>query len=477
KFIKGVAIAGSLITVINLVGGVAVGTLQMGMSVGESLTLFAILTVGDGLVAQIPALLIALSAGMVVTRQPSGANGNLGADIARQLGSQPRALLTGAALLLLFALVPGFPAATLALLALLLGVVGWLLLRHAATTVASAPVAALSAPDFTQCVELALACDLVAMEADDDFVDTVGALPRVVGEELGIHLPAIAIVADDGLPAGTFAVRVQGAEVDTGVALAGRLLVDGPQRRLERCAATLTAHPADAASLWARGSDRDELVQAGLRCHSATDIVVLRLSHSLRRYGAQFVGIQETRNLLDSICLSHPELVREVLRCAPLPQLAQVFKRLVAEQVSLRDLRAVLEAVVQFGPVEQDPVLLAEYVRTHLKQALLPGRLDTEKRLPAIVLGSAVESVLRQSVRKSAAGSYLDIAPQQARYIVDNVREALALANGRSPSLVTAMDIRPFVQKLLAAEVCDLPVLSFQELGAGIHVERLAEIQ
>ncbi len=447
----------------------------MGMTVSESLALFAILTIGDGLVAQIPALLIAITAGMVVTRQPSDDGGNLGSDIAGQLTSQPRALATGAGLLAVFSLIPGFPTVILLILAGALGAGAWMSAQHNGNRTMDGTSVAL--PDFSPGVRLLVARDLEVLTAEASFTDALGALPRVVGDELGIALPDIRVSVDEAMSDGTFVVHVLDVEVGSGAVLPGHVLVNGSPARLEACGVALTAHPCDGAALWAPSARAEGLAALGLRCHSAEDLIMLRLSQVLRQQGARFVGIQETRNLLDGICLSHPELVREVLRNVPLPQLAQVLKRLVAEQVSIRQLRSVLEAVAQFGPVEQDPVLLAEYVRTSLKSYITPRFVAGGNRLPAIVLGEAVEAAVRQAVKRSAAGSYLAMPPEQARYIVETVQSAIEAARDESVSLVTAMDIRPFVRRLFEKESIEVPVLSYQELTSDVRLERLAEVR
>jgi type III secretion protein V len=463
KFVKGDAIAGIIVLAVNVVGGLVIGVLQRGMDLGAAARVYTVLTIGEGLVAQIPALLVSTAAGIIVTRvasedQEDGAGASqLGREMARQVLAQPKALAIAAAMLALLAVVPGLPATPFLVLAAALGTIAWRLLR------APAPAAALAAPAGAPRLTADAAppspvLTPIAVEVAPDLAALLGpSPPRANGAggggtftsevvprardrlfaELGLALPAVRLRADDGLPAGTFVLRLNEVPLARG-----------------------TIAPEDLATAGARLVD---------------EILAL-----MRRYGHELVGVQETQALLDGLERTHPALVREVVPKLVSPVLlADVLRRLVEEGISLRNLRDVLGALAEWAPHERDPVVLAEHVRAALRRAITFRHVRPGGVLPAYLLDGLIEDTIRDAIHKTATGSYLALEPQLSRDIVAAVTRALGPDGlGGTPNfvLLTNAEIRRYVRRLVETAHPDLAVLSYQELAPEAEVRPLGRI-
>jgi type III secretion protein V len=457
KFVKGDAIAGIIVLAVNVVGGLVIGVLQRGMDVAAAARVYTVLTIGEGLVAQIPALLVSTAAGIIVTRVASedqedgGGASQLGREMARQVLAQPKALAIAAALLALLAVVPGLPAAPFLALAAALGAIAWRLLRApapaAADAAALAPpagaprLAADAAPPSPVLTPIAVevATDLAALLAGGGAF-TGEVVPRArdrLFAELGLALPAVRLRADDGLPPGAFVLRLNEVPLARG-----------------------TIAPEDLAAAGARLVDE-----------------ILSL---MRRYGHELVGVQETQALLDGLERTHPALVREVVPKLVSPVLlADVLRRLVEEGISLRNLRDVLGALAEWAPHERDPVVLAEHVRAALRRAITFRHVRPGGVLPAYLLDGLIEDTIRDAIHKTATGSYLALEPQLSRDIVAAVTRALGpdgMTGTPNFVLLTNAEIRRYVRRLVETAHPDLAVLSYQELAPEAEIRPLGRI-
>jgi type III secretion protein V len=498
KFVKGDAIAGIIITGINIVGGLIIGVAMRGLELGDAARVYTILTIGDGLVSQIPALLISTAAGLVVTRVASEDEGaHLGKDIGTQLLQQPRALVIAAVLLALLAFV-GLPRVPFLTLAVLVGGVAYALLRRqrakpAARAGAEDEAADAGAPGH----ELQPGVTPVALEVSESLtplVDADTASGRLVGElipelrerlfaDLGVHLPGVRVrghVAD--LPSGGYRIRLQEIPMAEGVVPAGRVLCAETEARLAGfgVAATPATLPGDGApAAWVALADREVCEQAGVVTYDATGAVLLHLAAVLGRYAYEFVGIQETQALLDQFERTHPALVREVTPKLCSPHLvADVLKRLVEEQVSIRDLRTILQALAEWAPVEKDPVVLTEYVRMALKRYLTHKYAKGAPTLLVHLLDAPIEDAVRGAVQRTSSGSYLALEPDVSREILDAVRREVGTAppGAPAPVILTQMEIRRYVRRLLEVEHPGITVLSYQELAPELNIQPVGRI-
>jgi type III secretion protein V len=456
KFVKGDAIAGIVVLAVNIVGGLIIGVAQRGMEVGAAARTYTVLTIGEGLVAQIPALVISTAAGIIVTRVASEDEGaHLGRDIGAQILAHPKAIAIAAALLGLLAIVPGLPAAPFLTLAAVMGAIAWRLLRAPAARRPAGAAAVAGAGAAETAAEPAYAPVLtpVAVEvaaelgarlgpvSDDPGVFAGEIVPRLrerLFAELGLPLPAVRLrpgVA--GVGATDYVIRLN--EVPLG---GGALARDE----------------------WPR----------------AADLLGDALLALLRRYGHELFGLEETQGLLDGLERSHPALVREVVPKLISPVLlTDILRRLVEEGISLRNLRDILGALAEWAPHERDPVALTEHVRAALRRAITHKHAGDGGVLAAYLLDPLIEDTIRDAIQRTPTGSYLALEPQLSRDIVAAVSRAVGPAGPDGPSravLLTGAEIRRYVRRLVETDHPGIAVLSFQELAPEAQIRPIARI-
>jgi type III secretion protein V len=452
KFVKGDAIAGIVVLAVNIVGGLVIGIVQRGMDAGTAAHTYTVLTIGEGLVAQIPALIISTSAGIIVTRVASEEEGgHLGRDIGLQIIAQPKALAIAAGLLALLAIVPGLPTVPFLTLAVLLGAVAWKLLRTpapVADTVAAgaggAAAARAGAPRGAVADEaLSPLLTPIAVEVSaevgaylDGFAtEVVPRLRERLFAELGLPLPAVRLrVGAGGLVEGTFIIRLN----------------EVPLARGELA--------------------REDWGAAGARL--GDEVLAL-----LRRHGHELFGLEEAQALLDALERTHPALVREVVpKLVSLVLFTDIARRLVEEGISLRNLRDILGALAEWAPHDRDPVALTEHVRGALRRVITHRYAGDSGALAAYLLDPMIEDAIRDSVQKTATGSYLALEPQLSQDIVAAVGRAIGPGATGGAVLLTGAEIRRYVRRLIETEHPNLPVLSFQELAPEAQIRPIARI-
>lgn len=509
KFVKGDAIAGLIIVAVNLLGGILIGTLQRGMTAGEAVKIYSILTIGDGLIAQIPALFISVTAGIIVTRVTTGEGGpsNVGRDIGAQLLAQPKALLIGTAVMAGFGLIPGMPTVTFLIIAAAIGTLGYTLLKSERKVVdevtgevktisaaSAAPAAAAAGaasggkpgdaasfqPTIPLMVDVHTGLEKVFSSAvlNEELVKVRQALYF----DLGVVFPGLQLRFSDHLPEEGYAILVGEIPVSQGRLRAGQLMLRESEENLsamgvpfETGAKFLPGLP----TLWAPAKLKDTLAAAGIPFMEPTQMLSYHIAFVLRRHAAEFIGIQETRSMLAEIEGKFPELAKEIQRVMPIHKVAEILQRLVSEEISIRNVRTVAEALIEWGQKEKDPVLLAEYVRMALKRYVSHKFSVGQNMLPAYLLAPGVEDEVRAAIRQTSGGSYLALDPPASKRIVAAIKAAVGdvAKAAQKPVLLTSMDIRRYMRKMIEADLSDLPVLSFQELTQDINIQPLARIE
>ncbi|MBC6414228.1 MAG: type III secretion system export apparatus subunit SctV [Chromatiales bacterium] len=512
KFVKGDAIAGLIIIVVNLIGGLTIGIVQRNMDVAEAMHVYSTLTIGDGLITQIPALLIALTAGIIVTRvttdsgsDPS-ANADLASDISGQIGAQPRALLVASGLMLVFGIIPGFPTPVFVLLSIVTGGGGIYLLYSAKkkeamksedNLSASLPFNASpgeSAPtsgklteqeEFTLSVPLLIDIEASVQEHLDTKTlnDELFKVRRALYLDLGVPFPGIYLRFNANISnVGDYSILMQEVPVAHGNLKYGCVLYNDNKEQMEILNIPFDTDqpflPAQEA-LWVADDYKEQLNKAGLSYMELPKILTFHLSYVLKRYSEDFIGIQEARYLLQQMEINFSELTKEVQRILPIHTIAEVLQRLVSEDISIRNMRLILEALVEWGQKEKDTVLLTEYVRGSLKRYVSYKFSSGQNTLPAYLLDQDLEETIRKGIRQTSAGNYLALDPTVTRNFVERVKQTVGTDIARrtnKPVLVTAMDIRRYVRKMLEVELYELAVLSYQELTQEITVQPLSRI-
>ncbi len=487
KFVKGDAIAGIIIILVNILGGTAIGVFMHGMSATQAMSTYAILSIGDGLISQIPALLISITAGIVVTRVPGEQRRNLAADLSEQVGRQPQALLLAAGVLVVFALIPGFPIAYFTLLAIAVFSCAWAIRkRRAGSTMASLAGDGADERGDAESGHSGTgmtpgAVPLMIRVADDlmradRYAALFSDLRSQKFEALGIPLPEIQIARDPSLENGTLQVLLYQEPVMSIVVPDGMLLVDAHSSPIAQVAHVDKLPFGGLKLQWVERESASAMQVQGIALHEGDARIAHCISLVVDRHAAEFVGVQETRFLMDAMEGRYAELVKEVQRQLPIGRIADVLQRLVEENVSIRDLRSIFEALIEWAPREKDPVMLAEYARLGLKRHITTRHRAGRPWINGWMIGDAIENMIRESVRQTSAGSYSALDPQQSKAIVERVREALADNEDRNAILMTAIDVRRFLRKLIERDFFAIPVLSFQEIDNEAELRVMGNI-
>ncbi|WP_313461045.1 EscV/YscV/HrcV family type III secretion system export apparatus protein [Stenotrophomonas sp.] len=490
KFVKGDAIAGIVIVFVNLFGGIAVGMLQHGMPFGEALNTFTLLTIGDGLVAQIPALLICISAGFIVTRV-SGEGNNLGASILGELFNSNVVLAIGAILVLLMGFLPGFPLPVFAGLAIGLAAMLFLRMRRGSTAESATGGAASGSAGATGSTDPSSAA---AGNLTSETLPLILLLPGPLHDaatagkweeqlrndafiNTGMQLAAFVLRPHE--PAQEHQVKVLINEIPaaSGQVVGGHVRVLGRQDELDALNMGLTVPHDGAVARWVPVASQADVLAMG--CEVATDYEELRrLVHGavLRNVGELF-GIQEAKYVLDALEKRFPELVKEAYRHMPIQRVAEVLQRLLREDVSIRNMKVVLETLAQWGQREKDVILLVEHVRSALAR-YISARFARDGRIPAILVSSQVEDQIRSGIRQSQGAAYLNLEPTESNELMDRFALHVGEVSAYRPDVVlmVAPDIRRFVKRFIENKLPSTPVLSFGEISDAVTLDVMRSI-
>ena len=500
KFVKGDAIAGLIIIFVNITAGVAIGS-GRGMAASEALQLYAILTVGDGLISQIPALLISITSGIIVTRVSNEDAKDLGSEIGDQLTDKPKALMVGGFFLLGFALIPGFPTGTFLLLATLFSGGGYLIYKKTASARLAeeqggipAMAAATETPreaksrldqqeEFTQTLPLIIDVPTsIQNSLDTGSLNTeLLKVRKALYMDLGVPFPGIHLRFNDSMTENTYSILLQEVPVANGHFKEGKLFARETSDHLEMLKIPFEMGEEFLPSLdtiWVSEEYKEKLEKNNVNFMDPSKILTFHLAHVLKKYAEEFIGIQETRYLVEKMEASFGELIKEVQRLLPINKITEIFQRLVSEDISIRNLRSILQALVVWGHKEKEVVQLTEYVRSSLKRFISYKYSNGKNMLPVYLLDQDVEDTIRGGIRQTSAGSYLALDPTTSAQFVETVKNTVGKIGHleHKPVLITSMDIRRYVRKLLELEIYDLSVLSHQELTEEITVQPLGRI-
>lgn len=495
KFVKGDAIAGLVILCVNLFGGLLIGMLKLGMPFADAVQTYSRLTVGDGLIAQIPALLIAVAAGTVVTRVASDDRQDLGSEILSQLGANHQALALTAAVLCVVAFLPGFPTAVFLGIGAFLAVVAFSVSRKrkgeatvrpldsaaAPTDPVPEPVSGdLEAPGDRNCrVTLWISESLNTSISLPDLRDAAQQAREQVMDTLGIEMPSVGVRVDPIAAAERFGVDIDGVPVCEETLPRGHLRVMDDSATLRLLGLEVQeggAMDGRVPSLWVEQAQRDVLNEAGIAYREAAMAMADYLAHVLTRYASEFTGIQETRQLLARMESEYPELVKEAQRTTPLQKIAEVLKRLLDEGIALRNMRALLETLVECGPRELEVHVLSEHARSSLSRHICHRHADANRMISAFTLSRPLEEAIRQALRR--ADRTMALPEGLTRSLVGQLQACYAeVQGGLEPVVMTSPDVRRYVRQLLVRQDLDVPVLTYQDVSREFSVQPLAAIE
>jgi flagellar biosynthesis protein FlhA len=494
KFVKGDAMAAVIITAINLVGGIIVGMAQRHLGFTEATHEYSLLTVGDGLAAQIPALLISVATGIIVTRAAS--DRDLGSDIAGQILAQRKAPLVAAGAIGGFALIPGLPKLPFIIIAVIFGAVGWAVrdglpsVKAKAAKDAADAKAALPIPVGepigevgVDALELAIGFGLVPLVdggSSGSLLRRVSMIRKQIAGELGLVIPPVRIHDELGMESHEYVLKVRGSEVTRGRIMPGHLLAMDPGDASGTLQGIPTREPAfGLEAMWVHESGRAEAEALGYTVVDAESVIVTHLTETIRSHAAELLTRQDVRTLLDRLKETNAAVVEEVVPDAlSLGEIQRVLQSLLGEGVPIRDLGTIVEAIGDKARTTRDTSLLSEYARQALGRAITAPHLDEQLRLQAITLDPAIEQEVSTSITQTTDGEYLAMDPPRAQAIVTALKTQVEHATGLGarPVLLCSARIRRHLRRLIAQAQPHLAVCSYNEISPGINVETIGVI-
>ncbi|HPI93109.1 MAG TPA: flagellar biosynthesis protein FlhA [Deltaproteobacteria bacterium] len=487
KFVRGDAIAGIVIVFINIIGGIIIGVLQNGMPFAEALKTYTILTIGDGLVAQIPALIISSAAGIIVTQ--SAADKSVGSQLSEQLSFQPMALLTAAGIIFLFGLVPGMPHFAFLTMASVMGGIGWVSLRFKAENKEEEKA---PPPSDEVSAEALLPMDIIEFEVGYgliSLVDTsqggellgrIKGMRKTVAGELGIVVPPIHVRDNLELKPNEYRLLLKGIEIARAEAVADRLMVLNPEKVEIDIPGIPVKEPAfGLPGLWIKKADSERAQIAGLTIVDAATVVATHLTEAIKSNAHDLLGRQELQSILDTVARTHPKVVEDLIPgTLSAGVVLRVLRNLLKEKVSVKNILTILETCADFGHMTKDPDILTEYVRQALMRTISAPYIQNNT-INVLALDPAVDGMVSSSIQHTDHGSYLALDPEKSQKILMTLNKEVNNVGkqGMVPILLTSPISRAYVKRLSERYMPDLVVLSHNEIPPEATIKNLGLVR
>ncbi|MER3124937.1 flagellar biosynthesis protein FlhA [Bacillus pumilus] len=494
KFVKGDAIAGIIIVIINIIFGIIIGMIQQGMSIQESASHFTLLTVGDGIVSQIPALLISTATGIVVTRAAS--NGNLGSDITGQLFAFPAMLYVTAGTIFLLGLFTPIGILLTGPIAGLLALGAYLMSKNKQdqeeieeVLEEQAEVEEMKSPESVihllqmDAIEFEFGYGLIPLadaNQGGDLLDRIVMIRRQLALELGLVIPVVRIRDNIALNPNEYRLKIKGNEVAKGELLLDHYLAMSPTPDDDPIEGIETIEPSfGLPAKWISEAEKDQAEMLGYTVVDPASVVSTHITEKIRQNTHELLGRQETKQLIDHLKETYPVLVDEV---TPNPlavgDIQKVLAKLLKEKVSIRNLVTIFETLADYGKLTTDTDLLTEYVRQALARQITAQYARENESLKVVTCSGRVEKVIADSVQQTEHGNYLSLDPESSESVIQSVAREIEQLSLRqeTPVLLCSPPIRMYVKQLLERYFPDLPVLSYNELEANVEVQSIGVV-
>ena len=494
KFVRGDAIAGILITFINIIGGIIIATTQQGITVAEATQTYTLLTVGDGLVTQIPAIVVSTAAGMLVSK--TGVAGSADKAVFGQLGGYPRALGLSAFLMLGLAMVPAIPAIPFLLLAGLTGGAAFQLSRRGIVEQARQETErveqAAAAPAAEEPISAALAIDhirlelgygllpLVNSETEQGLTDQIRGLRRQLAREMGFVMPAVRIQDNLQLPANRYVIRIKEIEAGQGELKPNMLLVMDPKGEKIALPGEETVEPTfGLPAAWIPEANREEALFRGHTVVDPATVVTTHMTELIRDNMAEILSFSETQKLLDEVQKTHDKLVTDVIpNQIAVGGVQRVLQGLLRERISVRDLPTILEGISEACGYTRNVSGIIEHVRARLARQLSDANANTEGVLPLVTLSPEWDQRFTESLVSQGEEKILSMAPSMLQEFIAGVRQTFERQAmlGENPILLTSAAVRPYVRSVIERFRPQTPVLSQSEIHPKARLKTVATI-
>ncbi len=490
KFVRGDAVAGMIIIAVNLIGGIIMGKLR-GMAIGDAVQTYSILTVGDGLVTQIPSLIIATTSGIITTKASSSTN--LARDVGSELLTHPRALAIGAGIMALFGFVPGLPTVPFLVIAALFLGLSWVMRRSAEEAAKPQPKTAAHAKAMDENAELrkALRVDRMSIEVgyqliplldpsqNDEMLRKIRAVRKQMAQKLGIIVPPIRIHDNLQVKPNEYLVRLRGNELARGTLLANNLLAIDSGMVQKPVKGQETREPAfGLPALWIAPAQKDEAEAAGYTVADPRSVLITHLTEIIRKQAPEILSRDDVKTLMDGLKEVYPTVIEELQPTViGLGGVQKVLQNLLAEGIPITDLGGILEAIADHAATTKDPVQLTELVRKSIARTICAS-VESRGNIGAITLDPALERLIAQCIHEGGAGPAVILEPSRAEQLIRKVAAAVrdTVAGGFEAVLLTSSPIRRHVRRMVQHAVPELPVLAYDELVPAMRLEGRATV-
>ncbi len=492
KFVRGDAIAGIIITLINIGAGFIIGVLQKGMPMAEAAENYTILTIGDGLVGQIPALIISTAAGMLVTR--SAGREDFGSELKAQFTRYSKALWVVSAILLGFALIPGLPFIPFLLLAVCLAFVAYKLdqaekARLATESLIEHPAQPQAKPE--EDYERMLTVDLIELEVgyglipfvdaaqDGELLTRIQSIRKQFAMSNGFIVPPVHIKDNLQLNPNQYTLSLKGVQIATAEMMPGYSMAMDPGMVTETIKGIPTIEPAfQLPAIWITDDKREQAQIGGYTVVDCTTVMATHISEIIKQHAHELLGRQEAQNLIDNLAKTYPKLVEELVpNLLNLGTIMRVLQNLLREGVSIRDLRTILETMADYIPMTQDTDVLTEYVRHALARSISAMYTMPDGSIQVLTMDRRVEDTIQTAIQHREHGSYLALDPKTAQKILDSLSSFIAdYRGGAQPVLLVIPQIRPHVRRLVERYFPTLAVLSHNEIATNVNIQSVGTV-
>lgn len=493
KFVKGDAIAAIIILFINIVGGLIIGVMSKGMPILDALNIYTLLTIGDGLVSQIPSLLISTATGLVVTRAAS--ESNLGQDLAKQLFRLPKALYITATVLVALAIL-GLPPFPMILMALVSASIGYYIQKTTVVTAEQETAAAIQSEveetkkpenvmgmlniDYME-LEIGYALiPLVDAGQGGDLLDRIVLIRRQIAGDMGFIVPVIRVRDNMNIQPNQYIIKIKGAEVATGELLADHYLSISSGIEDDSITGIPTKEPAFGLDAkWINSTYREQAELLGYTVVDAPTVLATHITEVIKAHAQEIISRQDVKKLVDHAREQAPAVVEELIpELLNLGQIQKVLSNLLQERVSIKDMVTILETLADYAALTKDIDRLTEHVRQGLARQIVQPLLDQDKKLPVITLDPRIEQLILDNLKPSDYGNYVNLDPNVVNSLVKKIAAEVekALLNGQNPAILCAPVVRINLKRMTERQLPNIVILSYNELVQGIDVQALGMV-
>ena len=495
KFVRGDVVAAIVIIVVNIIGGLLIGIFQHHMSLAQAASDYTLLSIGEGLVAQIPALIVSTASGVIITR--ASRETNLSKEFSKQFATYPRALYTGAGILFFFGIIPGLPHWPFILLAFILAISAFLISRD--TVRKKAEIAQKSVEEKkivpeSQVLESVMQVDIIELEVgyglisyvdssrSGELLERIKGLRKQIAADIGMIVPPIHIKDNLALKPNEYVILIKGIEVSRFEIMQGKYLAMNPGNATANIAGTVTKEPAfNLPALWIDESDKQKAQLAGWTVVEIPAVIATHIVEIIKQNAAELLTRQDTQKLLNILSAKYPKIVDDLIpNVLSLSTVQKILENLLNEGIPIKDMLTIIETLLDYGTTIKDPLLLTEYVRSALKRTITKTILDADGSVKVITLGKNFESAMLNEYKKAKElGVYSAIEQPVYQKIIGAVKEQVkkALDGGHTPIILTSPAIRLFVKNILKDIIPGVVVVSSAEIAPNIKLQSIGNME